>query len=103
MAVISHMENNPLCLAVTSDYNEGTDLIIYGDDGGYVNVLTLQRRFLLENTGTDGPGEHLTPLLLMKKGSIERHYISLSRVLENSNYSARYIKNGYSRCNTIAR
>lgn len=51
IAVISHLENNPLCIAVTSDYDENTDLIIYGDDGGFVNVLTVNRRFFSDNNG----------------------------------------------------
>ncbi|KAJ3336526.1 WD40 repeat domain 95 [Kappamyces sp. JEL0680] len=79
MSVISHLENNPLCLDVISDYDDNTDMIIYGDDGGYVNVLTLNRKFLLENTSDSGPGEHLTPTKLMKRDSMERNNMMLTR------------------------
>jgi hypothetical protein len=79
MSVISNLEHNPLCLAVTSDYDENTDMILYGDDGGYVNVLTLNRRFLLENSSDNGPGEHLTPSKLMKKDSLEKNFMCLQR------------------------
>jgi hypothetical protein len=30
MSIISHLENSPLCLDVTSDYDDNTDMIIYG-------------------------------------------------------------------------
>ena len=79
MSMIAHLENNPLCIAITRDYDDNTDMIIYGDDGGYVNVLTLNRKFL-ENTSDSGPSEHLTPTKLMKKDSFERYNMSLSRV-----------------------
>ncbi|KAJ3276764.1 WD40 repeat domain 95 [Terramyces sp. JEL0728] len=79
IAVISYLENNPLCLALTSDYDVNTDLLIYGDDGGYVNVLTINRRSLVENTSDDGPSEHLTPTKLSKKDSLERYNMFLYR------------------------
>jgi hypothetical protein len=80
MSMISHLENNPLCIAITSDYDDNTDMIIYGDDGGYVNVLTLNRKFLSENNSDSGPSEQLTPAKLMKKDSMERYNMCLSRV-----------------------
>lgn len=80
MSMICHLENNPLCLAITSDYDDDTDMILYGDDGGYVNVLTLNRKFLLENTSESGPNEHLAPAKLMKKDSMERYNMFLTRV-----------------------
>lgn len=54
-------------------------MIIYGDDGGFVNVLTLSRKFLLENNSDSGPGEHLTASKLMKKDSMEKYNMSLYR------------------------
>lgn len=79
MSVISHLENNPLCIAITSDYDDDTDMIIYGDDGGFVNVITLNRKVLMENTSENGPSEHLTPAKLMKKDSMERYNMFLTR------------------------
>ncbi|KAI8902061.1 WD40-repeat-containing domain protein [Globomyces pollinis-pini] len=79
ISVISYLENNPLCLAVTSDYDESTDMIIFGDDGGYVNVLTLNRRFLVENNSDNGPGEHLNPTKLSKRDSMEKNNMALTR------------------------
>jgi hypothetical protein len=79
IAVISHLENNPLCMAVTSDYDENTDLIIYGDDGGFVNVLTVNRRFFTDNNGDNGPGEYLNPSKISRKDSLEKISLSLYR------------------------
>ncbi|KAJ3325129.1 WD repeat-containing protein 49 [Boothiomyces sp. JEL0866] len=79
IAVISYLENNPLCLALTSDYDVNTDLLIYGDDGGFVNVLTINRRCLVENNSDDGPSEHLNPTKLSKKDSLERYNMFLYR------------------------
>ncbi|KAJ3262291.1 WD40 repeat domain 95 [Boothiomyces macroporosus] len=79
IAVISYLENNPLCLALTSDYDVNTDLLIYGDDGGYVNVLTINRRCLVENTSDDGPNEHLNPSKISRKDSLERYNMFLYR------------------------
>lgn len=79
IAVISHLEHNPLCLEVTSDYDENTDLILFGDDGGYVNVLTMNRRVLVENNTDDGPGEHLNPSKLARKDAMEKYNMYLYR------------------------
>jgi WD40 repeat protein len=79
IALISHLEHNPMCVAYTCDYDESTDLIMYGDDGGYVNVLTLNRRFLVENNGDNGAAEHLNPTKLSRKDSLEKYHMSLYR------------------------
>ncbi|KAI8929846.1 WD40-repeat-containing domain protein [Entophlyctis helioformis] len=79
VAAITQLENNPLCLAFAAGYDEDTDLIMFGDDGGYVNVLSLTRRFLIDTASDNGPSEHLTPAKLTKKDSLEKNNISLYR------------------------
>jgi WD40 repeat protein len=79
VAQISQLEYNPMCVAYTCEYDESTDLVMYGDDGGYVNILTLNRRFLIENNGDTGPTELITPTKLMRKDSMEKYSMSLYR------------------------
>ncbi|KAL2911515.1 hypothetical protein HK105_209004 [Polyrhizophydium stewartii] len=79
VAAITQLENNPLCLAYAAGYDEDTDLILFGDDGGYVNVLSLTRRFLIDTASDNGPSEHLTPAKLTKRDSLEKNNISLYR------------------------
>eukprot|EP00842_Homolaphlyctis_polyrhiza_P005998 jgi/Hompol1/639/HPOL_002560-RA len=79
VAVITQLENNPLCVAYAAGYDEDTDLILFGDDGGNVNVLSLTRRFLVDTASDNVPSEHLTPAKLTKKDSLERNNISLYR------------------------
>jgi hypothetical protein len=67
-------------MAIVSDYDENVDLILYGDDGGYVNVLTLNRKFISDNNSDNGPGEHLRPSKLTKKDSLEKYSLFLYRV-----------------------
>ncbi len=93
--MLSHLEHNPLCLAIASDYDENTDLIIFGDDGGYVNVINLNRKFLLENNSDTGPGEHYTPEKIRERNKNGDNIISMYRVCNFFNIRERFIMNGY--------
>ncbi|KAJ3227462.1 WD40 repeat domain 95 [Clydaea vesicula] len=65
LCAISQLEHNPLCLAHASNYEEESDLILFGDDGGFLNVITLRRSFF-ENTSDTIQYEHLTAAKLTK-------------------------------------
>ncbi len=62
------------------EYDEDTDLILFGDDGGYVNVIYVHRKFFVEASSEDKTHE-LTPTKLMKKDSFEMYNISLYKRL----------------------
>ncbi|KAH6585718.1 hypothetical protein BASA50_001053 [Batrachochytrium salamandrivorans] len=79
MAAISQLENNPLCLTFAAGYDEETDLILFGDDGGHVNVLSITAKFLVDTASDSYLGEPLTSAKLTKKDSLEKHNISLYR------------------------
>ncbi|KAH9256592.1 hypothetical protein BASA81_005284 [Batrachochytrium salamandrivorans] len=73
MAAISQLENNPLCLTFAAGYDEETDLILFGDDGGHVNVLSITAKFLVDTASDSYLGEPLTSAKLTKKDSLEKH------------------------------
>jgi hypothetical protein len=54
------------------DYEADTDLIIYGDDGGYVNVLYLRRKFIVDTAG-DNEVTEITASKLLRKDSLEKN------------------------------
>jgi hypothetical protein len=54
------------------DYEADIDLIIYGDDGGYVNVLYLRRKFVVDTAGDTNVTE-LTAAKLLRKDSLEKN------------------------------
>lgn len=74
-----------MCLSTSPDYDEDTDLIIFGDDGGFVNVLYMHKRFLVDTTG-DVDVSELTAAKIQKKDSLERHNICLVRVKLHSEW-----------------
>jgi WD40 repeat protein len=80
VACISSLESNPLCVSAAVDYEEDIDLILYGDDGGYVNVIHMHRKFLVDMAGGDVDINALTPAKLTKKDSLEKNHISLYRI-----------------------
>lgn len=83
MTIIQGLECNPLCISTTADYDEETDLIFYGDDGGYVNVLYMHRRFLVDTAG-DSHVNTLTASKICRKDSLETNNIYLYRVFESN-------------------
>ncbi|KAI8914980.1 WD40-repeat-containing domain protein [Powellomyces hirtus] len=72
---LGQLENSPLCLAYGGHMDEERDFILFGDDGGYVNVLTFTRKFITENEG----GEELTPAKLSRRESLKKYNASFSR------------------------
>ncbi|KAJ3083935.1 WD repeat-containing protein 49, partial [Rhizoclosmatium hyalinum] len=79
IACIAQLENNPLCLAYAPQYDDSGDLILFGDDGGYVNVLQITRKFLFENVSDNDNLEQLTPAKLQKKDSLKKNSLSYYR------------------------
>ncbi|KAJ3185585.1 WD40 repeat domain 95 [Geranomyces variabilis] len=72
---MGQLENNPLCLAYGGHMDEERDFILFGDDGGYVNVLTFTRKFITENEAT----EELSPAKLSRRESLKKYNASFSR------------------------
>ncbi|KAI9325972.1 WD40-repeat-containing domain protein [Zopfochytrium polystomum] len=79
IARISQLDNNPLCLAYSPHYDEEGDLILFGDDGGYVNVLNITRKFLFDSSSDSEALEQLTPAKLLRKDSARKNNISFYR------------------------
>ncbi|KAJ3375003.1 WD repeat-containing protein 49 [Allomyces arbusculus] len=48
LVTIAPLENNPLCIAYTSKFEEERSLLVFGDDGGYINILSFTRRFFAD-------------------------------------------------------
>ncbi|KAI8827856.1 WD40-repeat-containing domain protein [Chytriomyces cf. hyalinus JEL632] len=79
IACIAQLENNPLCLAYAPQYDDSGDLILFGDDGGYVNVLQITRKFLFDNSSDSESCEQLTPAKLLRKDSLRKNSLSYYR------------------------
>ncbi|KAJ3217574.1 WD40 repeat domain 95 [Dinochytrium kinnereticum] len=79
LASINQLENNPLCIAYAAHYDDDGDLILFGDDGGYVNVLNITRKFLFDNSSDSDASEQLTPAKLLKKDSLRKNNLSFYR------------------------
>ncbi|KAJ3193189.1 WD40 repeat domain 95 [Irineochytrium annulatum] len=79
MASINQLEHNPLCIAYAAHYDDDGDLILFGDDGGYVNVLNITRKFLFDNSSDSDASETLTPSKLLKKDSLRKNNLSFYR------------------------
>lgn len=82
LACISQLENNPLCLAYAPQYDDEGDLILFGDDGGYVNVLNVTRKFLFDSS-SDEALEQLTAAKLMKKDGTKKSISYYRRKIHN--------------------
>lgn len=65
---ISQLEHSPLCVTYTFEEDDDTDIVLFGDDGGYVNILYLKRKFF-ENMNDNSLLEQLTSAMLLKKKS----------------------------------
>ncbi|KAI8911806.1 WD40-repeat-containing domain protein [Gorgonomyces haynaldii] len=78
VAVINQLESNPLCVSAVANYDDDTDLILFGDDRGFVNVLYMHRRFLVDSAGDNSIYE-LSASKLLQKDSMEKYNICISR------------------------
>ncbi|KAJ3056388.1 WD repeat-containing protein 49 [Rhizophlyctis rosea] len=79
LAALIELENNPLSLAYAGRYDDDKDLILFGDDGGYVNVLTFTRKFFVDTAPESEANRHLTPAKLSKKDSFKKNNIAFYR------------------------
>ncbi|RKO89787.1 WD40-repeat-containing domain protein, partial [Blyttiomyces helicus] len=77
IASISQLEYNPLCLAHagTENHPSQEELILWGDDGGWVNVLTIDTRKVSDSEAD----EQLTPAKLSKRDSYRKNNMSFYR------------------------
>ncbi|KAI8818479.1 WD40-repeat-containing domain protein [Fimicolochytrium jonesii] len=75
VVTLGQLEHNPLCIAYGGHLDEDRDLILFGDEGGYVNVLNITRKFLTDNEAH----EELSPLKLSKKDSLKKHNATFLR------------------------
>jgi hypothetical protein len=53
--------------------------MLVGDDGGYVNVFKMKRKFLIDNT-QESEADHLTPHYLTKRDAFEKYNIMMFMV-----------------------
>ena len=77
---ISQLEYNPLCLSYSGHYDQDTDLLLIGDDGGYVNVFKMKRKFLVDNSTEADKSEMIVAHNLMRKDSYEKYSILMFMV-----------------------
>ncbi|RKP20946.1 hypothetical protein ROZALSC1DRAFT_27617, partial [Rozella allomycis CSF55] len=68
------IENNPLSICFARSHDEENDMILFGDDGGYMNILTFQRRFFIENATDGDPILFNSSLMAQKKNKIGMNY-----------------------------
>jgi hypothetical protein len=88
LATISQLEYNPLTLAYFGHYDDDVDLLIIGDDGGYVSIIKMRQKFLVDCAASESEknDSYLTPHHLSKRDSLERYNITMytvSRILGN--------------------
>jgi hypothetical protein len=67
-------------IIVLAQYDENIDLLLFGDDGGYVNVLYLSRQYFIDAAGESDIGT-ITPGTITKRESLSKHNLFLYRVL----------------------
>ncbi|KNE54965.1 hypothetical protein AMAG_00905 [Allomyces macrogynus ATCC 38327] len=66
LVTIAPLENNPLCIAYTSKFDEERSLLVFGDDGGYINILSFTRRFFADYV-SDAEAAVIKPSALSQK------------------------------------
>lgn len=59
-------------------HDEDMDYLVFGDDGGCINILSFSRRFFVDNV-SDGDPITVNPLSASKKDIIKGHF-SYSKV-----------------------
>ena len=64
--IMGPMEHNPTSLCFARSHDEENDMILIGDDGGCLNIVTFKRRFFIDNV-TDGEPLMLNPSMMSKK------------------------------------
>ncbi|KAI9139143.1 WD40-repeat-containing domain protein [Paraphysoderma sedebokerense] len=79
LVTIGPLEYNPLCVAYIAKYDDEKSLILFGDDGGYVNFLSFTRRFFIDCVSDVEP-TYITPATLAKKeDNIYKQNMSLNK------------------------
>ncbi|KAG5456492.1 MAG: hypothetical protein BJ554DRAFT_3749, partial [Olpidium bornovanus] len=116
---IAPLENNPLCItyagrfcrrlarsillfyicgvagqrtffARSGNFDEDGDLLIFGDDGGYVNVLHFNRRAFVDNVNEGRPV--LDPATLVKKENLAKGQMYFYRVRDVFRVAPRFLE-----------
>lgn len=98
IAKIISLEHTPLCITIAEGFEENLDLLIFGDDGGYLNILRMHRRFLIEKSGESKAGE-IQAAQLLKSDSFQNNNISLTRYKYHTGWVDRV--NFYSELNSV--
>ncbi|KAI9094719.1 WD40-repeat-containing domain protein [Phlyctochytrium arcticum] len=75
VVALTQLENNPLCLAYGGQHDDERDFLLFGDDGGYINVLIFNRKFFTDNEGN----EELTVAKLSKRDSLKKYNATFYR------------------------
>lgn len=101
LAVIGPMEHVPMCLdysgkklslafgnifiQLLAHMDEHRDLLVWGDDGGCINLLYFNKRFFVDNVTEDRPAFVDIDQLSKKENQIKyhMHYIKVISLVEN--------------------
>lgn len=70
-------------------------MILIGDDGGYVNIFKMRRKFLVDNSSENEHNDFLTQQMLIKKDSFEKYNINVISVYFTVDYRGKFIQIGY--------
>ncbi|KAJ1510084.1 WD repeat-containing protein 49, partial [Coelomomyces lativittatus] len=79
VVTIAPLENNPLCIAYAYKIDEERSNIVYGDDGGFLNILSFTRRFFVDHVTDTEPSIIKPSSILHKDDNHLKASISLFR------------------------
>lgn len=80
LAVLNCLDHNPLCVTYAGKYDEDTELILFGDDGGYVNIFMMNKQFFVDIAIESDSNRFWSPAKLGQKDAMSRYNASLQRV-----------------------
>lgn len=79
LAVFGPLENAPLCMAYCNKYDDHQDILLWGDDGGYVSTLIFNKRFFVDNV-TEDKAAFVDPQMLIKRDMQEKFHMTFHKV-----------------------
>ncbi|ORZ37998.1 WD40-repeat-containing domain protein [Catenaria anguillulae PL171] len=79
LITIAPLENNPLSIAYASKFEDERSVLVFGDDGGFINILSFTRRFFVDYTSDNEPLVVKPSLLSHREDNPYRGTITLHR------------------------
>ena len=82
LAVFGPMDYAPMSISYCPKYDETQDILVWGDDGGYVNILLFNKRFFVDHISED-KSIYLDPIVLQRPDMQAKYHMMFKRVSKN--------------------